>query len=86
VDGTSEAAFEASIERVKEPLDGPTRAEFERALGTLMFNRVVASAGDKDALTATMRRTFDGKTAAQIIDDAKRVKAEADEAGKELLE
>jgi hypothetical protein len=78
VDATDEASFKKSVEEVRKPLDEKKRAEFDQAVATLMFSKVLQSPGafgNEEGAKKVMKETFDGKTADQIIAAAEKEKA-----------
>ena len=76
VDGSSEEAMKASIERIKESLDEEQKEEFEKAVMLLAFDgaKLFQLGSDKNAAEKMMREKLGGKTASQIIEEAKTIR------------
>ncbi|GAA4022271.1 hypothetical protein GCM10022280_23630 [Sphingomonas swuensis] len=67
IDGSSPEAFAASTSAAREELPVADRLMFDRALASVPARRY--SSGDPEQLRRT---TFDGMTAAQVVDDQRR--------------
>lgn len=81
IDASTDESLKQSAERVRDSLEGENQKEFEEALQTILMSQATqalvasafgAAAGDP---MAQGRRTVDGKTAEQIIADARAMKA-----------
>ncbi|WP_265563924.1 DUF6694 family lipoprotein [Sphingomicrobium arenosum] len=66
IDGSSEAAFVASASAARAQLPLDDRLIFDRAINT-----VGARSNRERDVDAFKRRTFDGMTAAQVVEDAR---------------
>lgn len=73
VDASSEKAFRQSVQSIADSLNEPRKAEFQEAVATLMFNSVMYEPGEPDA---KIKAVFHGKTADQIIADARSVRSQ----------
>jgi hypothetical protein len=67
IDGSSEQAFEATSKQARRDLSVADRLDFDRAMATVPTRRF--SATDPNRLRRT---TFDGMTAAQVVEDYRR--------------
>lgn len=78
IDASSEDALEASIEKVRDSLDHDEQTAFDKALEVLAFSSIGEAFFNPDASGEELARAFmttmDGKTAAEIIAEAERVK------------
>jgi hypothetical protein len=69
IDGSSDAAFKASMAEVRADLTPAERAKFEGAV-KLMEASAFAKSDSRAEMRERMRRKLGGKTAQQVIDDA----------------
>jgi hypothetical protein len=81
LDGTSESAMKASVEKVSASLDSTKKGEFQEAIKIVAFSEMDLGAvlkGDKDAagMAGQMYSALDGKTAEEVIAKAALIKAE----------
>lgn len=79
VDGSSEAALKASVEKISAKLDPEKRARFQESIQFVALNEVSISSilsGDQtaDSLAGDMYSALDGKTADQVISEAERIR------------
>lgn len=79
IDGSSPGAFEASMADVRSGLGASERMKFEAAV-KLVQASAFAKADTREAMQARVRRKLDGRTAAEVIADYERKKADAAEA------
>ena len=79
IDGSSPEAFEASMADVRSGLAASERMKFEAAV-KLVQASAFAKADTREAMQARIRRKLDGRTAAEVIADYERKKADATDA------
>lgn len=78
IDASSEESFKKSVEEVRKPLDEAKRQQFDQAVATLMFAKVLhapGALGNEAEAKKVMKQTFDGKTADEVIAAAEKEKA-----------
>lgn len=86
IDGSSDAALKSSMERVKAGLSAEEKAKFEESIMVIAFNggNIFQMAADKEDPFRRMRDRLNGKTAAEVIIAADKVKAEQAKLAEEL--
>jgi len=82
LDTSSEESAVASLKRVRESLPEDVRPAFDEAVTTVALDRVGASgaaemAGGPPALGARLLRPLNGMTAAEVLTEARRIRADA---------
>ena len=78
VDGSSEEAMKASVEKIKKSLDADKAQKFETAMAVVMMHNVNASAmGNPEAAQKQVLASVNGKTADQIIAEADKIRADS---------
>lgn len=79
VDGTTDAAMQTSLARVRDALPEADRAEFDAAVRALALKdqtlQTLMADGSADAMKSQMRAALNGKTAAEILEAAKAIEA-----------
>lgn len=88
IDGSSDEAFQTSLEEMKEPLNEEEREELGKALlvvalKDMSFKGLMAGTQTGDTLKSDTRRALDGKTREEILDWAQEIRAEREKAQKE---
>lgn len=88
VDGSSEEAMKASIQRIKESLDEEQKEEFDKAVMLLAFDgaNLFQLGADKNAAEKQMREKLGGKTASQIIEEAKTIREDREAEQRKQME
>lgn len=80
IDGSSEEAFESSIEEVKATLDEDKKEKFEEALALIAFEGIDLESfmqeDGSDEITSEIASKLDGKTAEEILAEGERIQAE----------
>lgn len=79
IDGSSEEAFQASYERMRDSLNDEDRARFDeamRAIGVADLRAHYSEDADPDEATRSVLRRLDGKTAEDIIREASELPRE----------
>lgn len=79
IDTSSDETMKESISAAKESLSPDERKEFEKVLKMLAFSNVdnlFQLAADPDSLTRNMKDQLHGKTAREVMAEAKKVEAE----------
>ncbi|CAN0464009.1 unnamed protein product, partial [Phaeothamnion confervicola] len=82
IDASSNDRMKVSVQQIQKSLPQADQKKFENAARIVSLNAAnikdakSAAAGNRDAAMATIRRALDGKTAAQVIEEADRIRAE----------
>lgn len=76
IDGSSPEAFETSMADVRAGLSPAERMKFEAAVKLVQVS-AFAKADTREAMQARVRRKLDRRTAAEVIADYERKKADA---------
>lgn len=88
IDSSSDESFRESVQEVRDSLSDEERREFDDALRVLTMSRVnlaaiASGATTADALASDFRTSLSGKTAAELIAEAERVRREREAAERE---
>ena len=78
IDASSDESMESSIQKVKESLTPEEKEKFEESVMLLAFEggNLFEMAADPDGATRKMKDRLDGKTAAEVIAEAEKVRLE----------
>lgn len=81
IDGSSEEAYKASIEKVRGALDDKEKEEFDSALKQVAFSKldlkaIFSGSATPDSIGKDVLTSLNGKTANDVIADAKKIQEE----------
>lgn len=76
LDATSDQSFKASVEKIASTLPPDQQGQFKRDLMALALQRLDPSALARGETSDSIRMAFNGKTAAEVMSEAARIRAE----------
>lgn len=81
IDGSSEEAYKASIQKVRDALDEKKKDEFDSALKQVAFSKldlkaIFSGSATPDSIGKDVLTSLNGKTASDVIADAKKMQEE----------
>jgi hypothetical protein len=87
IDGSSDEAFKKSAESVKATLSAEKKEEFEKAVVAVGFDgsNLLEIAADADGAKRRMRDRLNGKSASEIIEEAKTIHSERNQSQSEQI-
>lgn len=87
IDGSSEDAMKTSIEEIEKSLDDEKKKKFEESMQLIMFHGLdfgkLMQEGGAEETVSDLKSKLDGKTAADIIEEGDRIRAEIERKKKE---
>lgn len=91
IDGTSNESMKESVQNIRESLPEPKRNEFDEAMQVLALDRlsledlITEGFAGADMIEDRIRRSLDGKTAEEVIEEAERIRSEREEKEKQQV-
>ena len=82
IDASSDESMKTSVDKIRETLSDSKQKEFDDAMKVIAFSGIdikdffAESATNSGNLEREMRQSLDGKTGAQVIDEAERINSE----------